>query len=142
MISVTCALIFNDQKVLAVRRSQSMPLAGFWEFPGGKIEEGETAESCIIREIQEELGIIIELSDLLPSSEYTYSPEKVIRLIPFSAKIVSGEIQLHEHDQLCWLGTNELFEVTWAAADIPIVRFLEENWESITQNLNQRKNVG
>ncbi|TFV93116.1 (deoxy)nucleoside triphosphate pyrophosphohydrolase [Algoriphagus kandeliae] len=135
IIPVTCAIIIQDQKVLAVRRSKSMPLAGFWEFPGGKIEEGESPASCIIREIKEELGIEIKLGEILPASDHAYSQEKVIRLIPFSAIIHSGEIKLYEHDQLSWLGANELFEVTWAPADIPIVSYLKEHWISIVNGI-------
>ncbi|NVJ85864.1 MAG: (deoxy)nucleoside triphosphate pyrophosphohydrolase [Algoriphagus sp.] len=135
IIPVTCALIFKNQKVLAVRRSKDMPLPGCWEFPGGKMESDESADQCIAREIMEELNVEIKLGEMLPVSEHSYTSHKTIRLIPFSSKIIAGEIQLHEHDQLRWLGPNELFEVTWAAADIPIVRFLELNWNTVIQNL-------
>lgn len=130
-IPVTCALIVQQQKVLAVRRSETMPLSGFWEFPGGKLEIGESPEDCIVREIREELGVDIVVLDALPSSDYAYTPNKVIRLIPFTAQVLTGSIQLHEHDQLRWLALNELFEVTWAPADVAIVEYVEKFWNDL-----------
>jgi len=82
MIEVCCAIIVEGDKILATRRSHGMHLAGFWEFPGGKIEPGETAEACIIREIREELNIEIKVENRLLPVEHHY-PEKSIRLMPF-----------------------------------------------------------
>ena len=76
-ISVACAIILADQKVLAVRRSEDMPLAGYWEFPGGKVEEGESPESCIVREIAEELGIRIRVLASLPNNTHAMTAEKI-----------------------------------------------------------------
>ncbi len=128
IISVSCALILNGEKVLAVKRSESMSLAGFWEFPGGKIEKGESSEECLKREIKEELALEVELVQPLTPVEYTYPAPMTIQLIPFLALIKSGEIRLAEHEEYRWLGQKELFEVNWAPADIPIVEELSSKW--------------
>ncbi|TNF39155.1 MAG: NUDIX domain-containing protein, partial [Cytophagales bacterium] len=72
IIPVTCALIFSEGKVLATRRSQTMDLPGKWEFPGGKVEEDESTEECLKREIQEELSIEIEIFEKLSPADFTY----------------------------------------------------------------------
>lgn len=131
IIPVSCAVIFFQNKILAVRRSPQMPLAGFWEFPGGKVEKGESPQECLLREILEELELKIQVGIELPISEYSYLEGKTIRLIPFLAQIKSGEMNLLEHDKYLWLGVNELFEVNWAIADIPIVQYLKENWSEL-----------
>ena len=120
MIKVTCALIVKDNKILATRRSHSMHLAGKWEFPGGKIEEGETAEACIVREIQEELGITVRPEKQLKSVEHHYC-EKSIRLIPFRCVIVKGAISLAEHDQFLWIKNEALLSLDWAEADRKLI---------------------
>jgi 8-oxo-dGTP diphosphatase len=122
VIKVTCALIINDQsRILAAQRSQTMSLPLKWEFPGGKIEPGETAEDCLIREIKEELNIEIQIIKVLPSNIHTY-PKITIELIPFICAHIGGEIILKEHAQYRWLHKNELLALDWADADVPIVQ--------------------
>lgn len=122
MLQVTCALITNHQdQVLAAQRSQTMSLPLKWEFPGGKIEVGETAEDCLIREIREELNIEIQISKALPSNIHNY-PKITIELIPFICTQTGGEIILKEHAQYRWLHKNELLALDWADADVPIVK--------------------
>lgn len=121
MISVTCAIIEKEGKVLATRRAKGSHLAGLWEFPGGKIEPGETAEDCIIREIKEELNVQIETSQNLDPVEHHYE-EKSIRLIPFICNIVSGQIMLKDHSEFRWLSRNDLQSLDWAEADFKIVK--------------------
>lgn len=121
MIEVCCAIIVESEKILATRRSHGMHLAGFWEFPGGKIEPGETAEACIIREIREELNIKIIIENQLPPVEHQY-PEKSILLIPFICKIKSGKITLTDHSEFRWLAKHEIFEVNWATADLKVLQ--------------------
>jgi 8-oxo-dGTP diphosphatase len=97
-----------------------MHLAGKWEFPGGKIEEGETAEACIVREIKEGLDIVIRpIEHLIPVDHYY--PEKSIRLIPFKCEIVEGEFSLAEHDKFLWVGKDDLLSLDWADADRAII---------------------
>lgn len=136
IIPVTCALIFHQEKILAAQRSASMDLPGKWEFPGGKIEEGEAPEVCLIREIQEELAIEIEIFGALSPSEFIY-PTKTIRLFPFIAIWKSREIQLAEHEQVIWLDKKDLLSVDWAEADLPIVHELQEKWVKLVAEIKQ-----
>jgi 8-oxo-dGTP diphosphatase len=122
MIKVSCAIIVNVQKqVLVTQRSAHMPLPLKWEFPGGKIEENETAEACLIREIKEELNIEIQITDSLPPNDYQY-PDKLIRLIPFICLQKDGELVLKEHADYKWLDAKDLLDLDWAEADVPIVK--------------------
>ena len=91
-----------------------------WEFPGGKLEEGETPEQCLHREIKEELNIEVSIIARLPDSVFT-SGDTVINLIPFTATYLSGEIILLEHLQFKWLARNDLLNLDWADADIPVL---------------------
>ena len=135
IIPVTCAIIFHQGKVLAAQRSQTMDLPGKWEFPGGKIEEGENPEDCLVREIQEELAVKIRISHALSPCEHSYSSGKIIRLIPFVATLESFDFHLLEHSQVAWLHEKELFSVDWAAADLPIVHELKEKWVKIVKEI-------
>lgn len=112
-----------------------MSLPGLWEFPGGKIEQGESPEACLIREIEEELAISISLVSSLQPNEHTYPEGKVIRLIPFVCIWGSGEITLREHQDVKWLAKGELVLLNWAPADIPIVDELQQNWNTIQKLL-------
>lgn len=107
---VTCAIIENNNRVLVVQRSERMKLPLKWEFPGGKIEEFETEEACIRREIKEELNIEIELIKRLTPSIFDY-PEISIKLIPFIAKQIGGQIKLNEHVDFRYLEKNELLNL-------------------------------
>ena len=135
IIPVTCAIIFHQGKVLAAQRSETMDLPGKWEFPGGKIEEGENPEDCLVREIQEELSVRIKILESLAPSEFSYSSGKIIRLIPFLAKLESFVFNLLEHEQIAWLGKEELFSVDWAEADLPIVHELQEKWVKLVEEI-------
>lgn len=134
-IPVTCALIFLNDKVLCAQRSEEMPLSGFWEFPGGKMEAGESPEACLIREIREELSISIKVVSSLDPNEHSYAEGKVIRLMPFVCTWESGAINLLEHKAVKWVGKEELKSLNWAPADIPIVNDLFENWNIIQKQL-------
>ncbi|MCF8366880.1 MAG: (deoxy)nucleoside triphosphate pyrophosphohydrolase [Bacteroidales bacterium] len=123
MINVTCAIIQEGNKILAVKRAHGMHLAGKWEFPGGKIEPGESAEDCIVREILEELQIRITVIKLLNPVEHHYL-EKSIRLIPFACRILSGKIKLAEHEEFVWIKKTEILLLNWAEADMKLI---EEN---------------
>ncbi len=119
-IKVTCAIITINNKTLAVQRSNCMSMPMKWEFPGGKIESGETETNCIKREIREELNIEIEVLDRLTPSVYHY-PTFTIELIPYTANFISGELKLKEHHQYLLLDKDELNTLDWAEADLPIV---------------------
>ncbi|MCO5950767.1 (deoxy)nucleoside triphosphate pyrophosphohydrolase [Mucilaginibacter flavidus] len=121
VIDVTCALIVDSQnRVLAAQRSSTMSLPLKWELPGGKIELNETPEECLVREIKEELDIEIKILKKLQSNTHTY-PNIIVNLIPFISKHVSGVISLKEHASYQWLDGNELLDLDWAEADVPIL---------------------
>ena len=126
-IQVTCLILFHEGKILATQRGAAMDLPGCWEFPGGKVELGESPESCLHREIKEELSIEIRICGGLTPVLYSY-PNKVIQLIPFLATWQGGSLKLTEHAQSQWLSKEDLLFLNWAPADIPIVSELETNW--------------
>lgn len=121
MIAVTCALILHHDRVLATRRSPAMPLPGKWEFPGGKLHEGETEEAGIRREIREELSLDIRILQKLTPSPWDYDTI-AITLIPFVAEYTGGTLHLAEHSEARWLTAAELPHLDWAPADVPIVQ--------------------
>jgi 8-oxo-dGTP diphosphatase len=105
-----------------------MSRPGKWEFPGGKMETGETAEECIVRELQEELAIRVEVIQPLTPSQFNY-PDISIQLLPFLVRKLSGDIQLREHDACMWVSPSELFQLDWAEADIPIVEEISSKFD-------------
>lgn len=120
VIEVACGVIVDDDKVLCVQRSENMSLPLKWEFPGGKIELGETAEACLIRELEEELEIKVSIIEKLSNSYFDYGNFE-INLIPYICQFLGDKIILKEHKKYLWLSTNELIVLDWAPADIPIV---------------------
>lgn len=122
MIDVSCAIIINrNGEVLVTQRSSFMNLPLKWEFPGGKLEKGERAEDCLIREIREELNVTIQLNKKMSVVLHNYGHQK-IRLMPFQATITEGEIKLTEHAAYLWLKADELTYLDWAEADLPILQ--------------------
>jgi 8-oxo-dGTP diphosphatase len=121
IVEVTCAIIEQQGKILAVQRGEEMSLANKWEFPGGKVEEGETYWQCLLREIKEELNIEVDIWEQLPFSDEHYE-ERTIRLIPFICSIRNGgQIELVEHNDLVWLSPSKLNTLDWAPADIQVI---------------------
>lgn len=121
MLEVCCALVFHENRLLAVQRGVHSDHEGQWEFPGGKIESGESAVACIRREIAEELAIEIRVDGFLMPVSHDYG-FKQIKLYPFVCSIQSGAIQLSEHEQMCWLQSPELESLDWQQADREIIR--------------------
>lgn len=126
-VHVVGAIIENEKKeVFCALRGPEMTLPNYWEFPGGKIEKGESKEDALKREIQEELGCTIAIFDHVEDTTYEY--EKVIvRLETFMAKIVSGTPIATEHAQIKWVPRKELSTLNWAPADIPAIEKLLSN---------------
>lgn len=120
-IRVTCAIIVHKNKTLVVQRSETMELPLKWEFPGGKIDFGETEEECILREMKEELNINIDIVSRLTPSPHKY-PNISIELIPFIAQFKNGSISLTEHKKYLWLKKENLIDLDWAEADLPILK--------------------
>ncbi|UAM98578.1 (deoxy)nucleoside triphosphate pyrophosphohydrolase [Polaribacter litorisediminis] len=125
IIPVTCAIIQFANKTLTVQRSETMKLPLKWEFAGGKIEFGESEIDCIKREIFEELNIHISIKKRLTPVIHQY-PNFKIKLIPFVAEYVSGELKLKEHCNYIFANKEELTKLDWAEADLPILKeFIE-----------------
>jgi 8-oxo-dGTP diphosphatase len=119
-IHVTCAIIERDGLVLAAQRSEAMSLPLKWEFPGGKIDPGESPEECLRRELIEEMSVRVDVGESLPASTHHY-PSFAVTLYPFVCSIASGEIVLHEHAAIAWLPPGELQGLDWAEADWPVI---------------------
>lgn len=122
-IHVVGAAIHHNSLILAVQRSESMSLPLKWEFPGGKIEAGETKEQALIREIKEELCIEITNLEFVSTATYEYDFGRV-HLSVFKADIAHGELVLKEHADKKWLAPNELLNLDWAPVDIPAAEIL------------------
>jgi len=123
-VRVVGAVIYNEQnEILCGLRSPEMSPPNLWEFPGGKIEEGENPEETLVREIQEELGCTIEVYEKIEEVHHEY-PNLVVNLLTYKAKIVEGEPKTKEHAELKWMPLQELHSLEWAPADIPTVEAL------------------
>ena len=123
-IRVVAAIIkdINEQGkeiIFATRRGYG-DFKGGWEFPGGKIEEGETPKDALVREIKEELDIEISVGELIDTIEYDY-PTFHLSMDCFFAKITSGELVLKEHEAAKWLTKEELDDVDWLPADVTLI---------------------
>ena len=127
MLQVTAGIIHRNEKILIARRKPGMDLEGLWEFPGGKMEQNETPEACLIREIREELGIDIKVLDHIMDSLFQY-PGKSICLLVFNAEYLDGQIVLIDHDKVEWIGLNELNVFEFAPADKAIVDKLQKDF--------------
>ena len=124
-IQVVAAAIFQNDKVLCVQRDEHEKeyVSLKWEFPGGKVEVGESREEALVREIREELSVDIEVSEFLMTVEHTY-PDFHLTMHVFKCVLEQGEITLNEHVALKWLSIDELDQLDWAAADVPVVKSL------------------
>ena len=128
MIRVTCAIIESDSGVLCAQRGLDMTHAGKWEFPGGKVEKGESNEACLIREIKEELDVMIEIISPLNWQPFTYPNGFCLALIPFQCRIIKGLPKAVQHQKLEWVKHDNLLELDWAEADVPVVKdYLEHH---------------
>lgn len=124
MIDVAAAVIENrDGRILIARRKPEISLGGYWEFPGGKIESGETPEACAVRELKEEMDVHIETGGVFAESVYDYG-DKVIRLIAVRAVMIGGHMRLHDHDDIRWVAVSEMPDYLFAPADEEIVDLL------------------
>lgn len=123
-IRVVAAIIFNQGKVFATQRGYGEFKDG-WEFPGGKIELGETPEEAIKREIKEELDTEIEIVKFLDTVEYDY-PKFHLSMDCFICKVVSGDLVLKEHEAAKWLTKENLDSVDWLPADQGLVEKIKE----------------
>ena len=133
-MKVTAAIILNKDKILIAQRKRDSSLGLKWELPGGKIEENETAEDCLKRELKEELGIETEILDFFASNIHRYKDIE-IELMAYIIRYISGEIILNSHKKFLWVDVNNLMDYDFAEADIPIIKkILETKLCHLTQN--------
>ncbi|WP_305953362.1 (deoxy)nucleoside triphosphate pyrophosphohydrolase [Paenibacillus sp. P3E] len=124
MIEVAAAIIHNAEgQILIARRREGKSQAGLWEFPGGKLEDGEEVPDCLRRELMEEMSIAILPYAAYGVNEHDYGGFK-IRLIAWEAEFLEGQIRLSDHDAFRWVAANELDAFAFAPADIPFVHRL------------------
>jgi 8-oxo-dGTP diphosphatase len=124
-IEVVAAVIKKDGEIFTTQRGYG-EFEGLWEFPGGKIESGESCEVALVREIQEELGVDIEVGELICTTEYDY-PSFHLTMHCFLCSITSGEIELREHKSARWLTKETLCDVEWLPADLEVIEKLKNN---------------
>lgn len=124
-IKVVAAIIQKENKILATKRGYG-EFINMWEFPGGKIESGETKEQALVREIKEELNIEISVDKFAIDIEYQY-PNFYLFMSCFMCSIKEGSIELLEHNDGRWITKEELNTLNWLPADIDAVNYLKEN---------------
>lgn len=124
-IHVVGAVIVEDGKILCAQRGATKTLAYKWEFPGGKIEEDETPQAALKREIDEEMDCIIEIGEAIETTVYEYD-FGFVHLTTFYCHLISGKPTLTEHVAISWLSPHELMSLDWAPADIPAVEKIQE----------------
>ena len=123
-IRVSAAVIKDGDKILAAERGYG-EYRGFWEFPGGKREEGESGEDAIIREIKEELGVTIETDGFIATIEHDY-PDFHLIMDCYYAHVVEGVIKANEHMALRWISVDEIEGLEWLPADWKVLPFVRE----------------
>ncbi|MET9336875.1 MULTISPECIES: (deoxy)nucleoside triphosphate pyrophosphohydrolase [unclassified Nonomuraea] len=121
-VLVVGAAIIADGRLLAAQRAEPPELAGGWEFPGGKVDEGENDIDALVRECHEELGVIIRVGERV-GGDWPLGDDYVMRV--WLASLVSGTPQTKEHLALRWLAPEEFYDVPWLAADLPVVKVVE-----------------
>ena len=129
LIPVVGAVIVRDGHILCARRGTG-PLAGLWEFPGGKVEPDETPQEALVREIEEELGCTIGVGDEVTTTTHAYD-FATIALTTFWAELEAGdpEPESTDHDEVRWLAPAELSSIDWASADIPAIEMIHSTEE-------------
>lgn len=119
-VRVVGAAVVEGGRVLLTRRAPGMSMAGKWEFPGGKVETGETVESALAREVAEELGLSIAVGERVGRGTAIHDGRRIV-LEVFAARRVGGELRLHEHEEHGWFGAGELAGLDWPEADLPVL---------------------
>ncbi len=126
MITVIAAIIKKDNKYLIGRRGPKEKSTGLWEFPGGKIKDGETHEECLIRELKEELNIDAEIGELY--SEYVYKyPHIAYKLYFYSVNNYKGELEYNAHDKIEWCHPENFDQYDFLPGDIPILSTIKNS---------------
>ena len=129
IIRVTAAILEKDGKILIAKRETGDELfAGLWEFPGGKIEKGETPEECMARELKEELEIEVEVGTLITSNKHVY-PDGIFELLAYKVEHISGNFVLNDHDEVKWITIDEISKYDFPPANTPIINYLKNAYE-------------
>ena len=127
-LQVAAAILKNERnEILICRRLPNAKNGGLWEFPGGKMEPGESPEECAVRECREELSVEIRLTGRFGTAHYRY-PDSEIDFVFFTGVIESGSIVRRVHQEICWVSPRELKNFPFCPADEPIVKRLA-TWE-------------
>ena len=125
LLVAACALVDTDGRVLLAQRPEGKQLAGLWEFPGGKVEPGETPEQCLIRELQEEIGIETDIPCLAPLTFASHSYDDFHLLMPlFVCRRFRGIAQPKEGQVLKWVRPKQMRDYSMPPADAPLIQFL------------------
>jgi 8-oxo-dGTP diphosphatase len=125
MIDVTAAIWIENDRVLIARRRPGSSQAGLWEFPGGKVQSGESPEQCLKREIEEELSIRVEVGAFFGESLYAYE-DKTIRLLAYRVRSEGRQPSANEHAELAWVKMADLGAYRFCPADVPFAEKLRE----------------
>jgi 8-oxo-dGTP diphosphatase len=123
MIRVTAAIIINSGKVLIAKRKPTARLPNLWEFPGGKVEPGESPEQCLKRELYEEFEIHVRVGEAVGANIHPYD-FGTVDLMAFKARLVGGRFKLHDHAEIKWVQARELERYAFAPADKPFVEMI------------------
>jgi 8-oxo-dGTP diphosphatase len=127
VLVVACALVDADGRVLVAQRPEGKALAGLWEFPGGKLMAGETPEAALVRELEEELGVVTEPPCLAPLTFASHAYPTFHLLMPlYVCRVWQGDPQSREAQALRWVRPRTLRDLPMPAADLPLIPFLED----------------
>ena len=125
-IRVTAAVIHEDGRIFATQRGYG-DYKDWWEFPGGKIEPGESPEECVVREIREELSATVAVERKICTVEWDY-PKFHLSMDCFLCRVAEGELKLLEHEAARWLSRDEADRVHWLPSDVEVLEKLKEDW--------------
>ena len=129
IIRVTAAIIESGDKILIAQRKSTDDLfGGLWEFPGGKIEDGESPEECLARELKEELEIEAEIGILITSNKHRY-PNGIFELLAYRVQHFSGDFVLNDHNEIKWIAIDEISNFEFPPANTPIINYLKNTYE-------------
>ena len=126
-IKVAAAIIIKEGRFFATQRGYGA-WKDWWEFPGGKVEAGETSEEALVREIKEELDTLVSVDEFVTTVEYDYT-EFHISMDCFICSVISGELKLLEHESAKWLPLSDPWQVKWLPSDIEVIKKLTERSE-------------